>query len=444
MKHNIAVKELRRSLNFVILGISFGIIFFSVINGAPLTGFIRALGVNDFIYSIIMALPMLSNLVQVFAAYFFENSGHRKSSFLIAGFLRILWIPVVLTPLILPAKDYSARIMIITVLIAIYSIANSVTAVSFLAWMGELIPSGIRGRFFSTRTMVFTIVSAGAGLLIGVFLDRLHNFTGFAILFSMVAIFGMIDIACFILVKDPIIQPQMKNSFWELCKKPFQSLNYTRYLLFTVVWNFGINLAAPFFNVYLLENLKMNYFKVFLLSQLVANLTTIFFVGIWGRIVDKYGNKPVLVICGTGMAAVSFIWCLATLDNYFLIIPLIHILIGIFWPGCDITSTNLAIWLAPERNRSAYIAMYNLAASLIGGGLAYICGGAFMEISGPFLAQLNFPFLFGQPLSNFHCLFIITGIVRFVAAYRFIIPVTDGQSKGLKSVLAMMTRGFRK
>jgi len=136
MKHKIAVQELRRSLNLVILGISFGIIFFSVINGAPLTGFIRALGVNDFIYSIIMALPMLSNVIQVFAAYFFENSGHRKSSFLIAGFLRILWIPAALTPLILPGKDYNA-------------------------------------------TVIFTIVSAAAGLVIGVFLDRLNNFTGF-------------------------------------------------------------------------------------------------------------------------------------------------------------------------------------------------------------------------------------------------------------------------
>jgi MFS family permease len=433
--------ELRRSLNRVILGVSFGIVYFTVVNGPPLTGFIRALGANDLIYSIIMALPMLSSVVQVLAAYLFENSGYRKLSFLISGFFRVIWIPIVLIPLILPAKDYHARIILITILIAIYSITNSVTGVSFLSWMGDLVPSAIRGRFFSTRTMVFTMVGAVAGLLIGLFLDRLNNLVGFAILFSVVAIFGMIDIACFIWIKDPPHPPRPKSSFRELCMEPFQNPNYVKYLSFAAVWNFGINFATPFFNVYMLENLGMKYFNVFILSQFVSNVATILFVRVWGRIADKYGSKPVLMICGTGMVMISFLWCLATPGNYLLIIPLIYVLTGIFWPGCDVTSTNLAIWLAPEKNRSAYIAMYTLAASLVGGGLAYICGGAFMEFTGPYFAQLKLPFLFGHYFNNFHSLFIIAGIVRVIAVFGLMQRVTDGQSsaqqllKGIKKRL---------
>jgi MFS family permease len=420
-------QELRRSLNRVILGISFGIVYFTVVNGPPLTGFIRALGANDLIYSIIMALPMLSSVVQVLAAYLFENSGYRKLSFLIGGFLRAIWIPIVLIPLILPVKDFNVQIILITILIAIYSIANSVTGVSFLSWMGDLVPPSIRGRFFSTRTMIFTMVGAVAGLLIGLFLDQLNDFVGFAILFSVAAIFGMVDIACFIWIKDPPHPPQPKISFRELCIEPFQNFNYAKYLSFAAVWNFGINFVAPFFNVYMLENLGMKYFNVFILSQFVSNIATVLFVRVWGRIADKYGSKPVLVICGTGMAMVSFSWCLATPGNYLWVIPLIHILVGIFWPGCDVTSTNLAIWLAPEQNRSAYIAMYTLAASLVGGGLAYICGGAFMELTGPFFANLKLPFILGQHFNNFHSLFIIAGIVRLVAVYGFMQRVTDGR-----------------
>lgn len=426
MKTEMVHQDLRRSLNLVILGISFGIIFFTVVNGPPLTGFIRALGANDLIYSIIMALPMLSSVIQVLAAYLFENSGYRKLSFLISGFMRLIWIPIVLIPLIMPAKDYQERIVLITILIAVYSIANSVTGVSFLSWMGDLVPPGIRGRFFSTRLMIFTMVGAVAGLFIGLFLDRLSDFVGFAILFSIVAIFGVIDIACFIWIKDPPHAPKPKTSFKELCKEPFQNSNYAKYLLFAAVWNFGINFVAPFFNVYMLENLGMKYFSVFILSQFVSNVATILFVRVWGRAADKYGNKPVLVICGTGMALVAFLWCLATPGNYLFVIPIIHVLTGIFWPGCDVTGTNMAIWLAPEKNRSAYIAMYTLAASLVGGGLAYICGGAFMEITGPFLAQLKIPFVFGLPFNNFHSLFLIAGIVRLIAVFTFLQRVNDG------------------
>jgi MFS family permease len=426
MKTETMHHELRLSLNRVILGVSFGIIFFTVVNGPPLTGFIRALKANDFIYSVIMALPMLSSVIQVLAAYLFENSGYRKLSFLVSGFMRIIWIPIVFIPLIIPAKDYHTRIVLLTVLIAVYSIANSVTGVSFLSWMGDLVPSSIRGRFFSTRTMIFTMVGAVAGLLIGLFLDRLNDFVGFAILFSVAAIFGMIDIACFIWIKDPPRPPKAKSSLRELCMEPFQNQNYAKYLLFAAVWNFGINFVAPFFNVYMLENLGMKYFTVYILSQFVSNIATILFVRVWGRIADKYGSKPVLFICGTGMAMVSFLWCLATPGNYLLVIPLIHILAGFFWPGCDVTCTNLAIWLAPEKNRSAYIAMYTLAASLVGGGLAYICGGAFMELTGPFLAHLKLPFLFSQPFNNFHSLFLIAGTVRLIAIYVFMRKVTDG------------------
>lgn len=443
MKTEIVHHELRRNLNLVILGVSFGIVFFTVVNGPPLTGFIRALGTNDLIYSIIMALPMLSSVFQVLAAYLFENSGYRKLSFLIGGFLRLVWIPIVLIPLILPAKDNHARIIMIAILIAIYSIANSVTGVSFLSWMGDLVPPGIRGRFFSTRTMIFTMVGAVAGLLIGLFLDRLNNFTGFAILFSIAAIFGVIDIACFIRIKDPPHPPRPKSSLRELCMEPFRNRNYAKFLLFAAVWNFGINFPAPFFNVYMLENLGMKYFTVYILSQFVSNITTILFIRVWGRIADKYGGKPVLIICGTGMTVIVFSWCLATPDNYLWVIPLIHVFVGIFWPGCDVTSTNLAIWLAPEKKRSAYIAMYTLAASLVGGGLAYICGGAFMELTGPFWANLRLPFLFGWYFNKFQCSFMIAGVFRLVAVYGFLRRVTDGQSS-TQRLLKDISQAMRK
>jgi MFS family permease len=437
--------ELRLSLNLIIISVSIGMFFFPVVNGPPLTGFIRALGANDLVYSIIMALPMLSSIVQVFGAYIIENSGYRKLSFLTGGFLRILWIPAVLTPLLIPANHFTTRIVIVTILIAICSMGNAVVGVAFFSWAGSLIPNRIRGRYFATRAMIFTIPSLISGLLVGLFLDRLPGFGGYAILFSVVTLFGLADIACFIWVKEPsLIPPQTKIPLGELFWKPLQNRNYFKYLLFTAVWNFGINVAGPFFNVYMLEQLRMKFIYAMILAPVVANVSTILFVRVWGKIIDRYGNKPVLIICGTGMVLAPFVWCLATPHNFFLIVPLVNFLAGIFQPGCDIATTNLSMWLAPDKNRSIYIANYTLAAQLIGGGLAFICGGAFMLYAGPYLVKQNWPFLLGQPLLNFHSLFIIAALIRFIAIYCFMPRVKDTQSKGTRRLVKDFTANFTK
>ena len=178
-------QALRRSLTLVITGVSFGIVFFTMINGAPLTGYLRALGMNDLLYGIIMALPLLGNIAQIPTAYFLETRGHLKSVFLISGFFRLLWIPITLVPFFIPGLHRPERLAIVTALIAVWAGTNAMVGVTFNSWMGGLVPDGIRGRFFARRYMIYTIVGALAGLAAGKFLDRVPGFTGFAILFGI-------------------------------------------------------------------------------------------------------------------------------------------------------------------------------------------------------------------------------------------------------------------
>ena len=65
-QNRISGYELRRSLNLLIISITFGMAFFVVIQGAPLTGFVRALGADDLIFGIIMAMPVLGGVLDVY------------------------------------------------------------------------------------------------------------------------------------------------------------------------------------------------------------------------------------------------------------------------------------------------------------------------------------------------------------------------------------------
>ena len=428
-------QALRRSLTLVITGVSFGIVFFTMINGAPLTGYLRALGMNDLLYGIIMALPLLGNIAQIPTAYFLETRGHLKSVFLISGFFRLLWIPITLVPFFIPGLHRPERLAIVTALIAVWAGTNAMVGVTFNSWMGGLVPDGIRGRFFARRYMIYTIVGALAGLAAGKFLDRVPGFTGFAILFGIGSLFGAGDITSFFGVESPPQNlSQQRSSFKQLFRLPFTDRRYMKFIRFVAVWNFGFNFAAPFFNVYMLESLKMNYFKIFLLSQIISNLATVLFIQVWGRIADRYGNKPVVAICCAINIMTPFIWCFVTPGNYGLLIPVIYTLIGVSQPGLGVTLNNLSIWLAPEQNRSDFIATYALITSLAGSVLAFICGGAFMQFTRAFFTSHSLPFLMGESFSSFQGLFILSALVRLVALCCFLPGFSEDHSRRASGV----------
>lgn len=442
-------KELRRSLILVILSISFGITFFNVVGnpvgGPPFTGFIRALGANDFMYGIIMALPVLGAVVQILAAYHIENTGRRKPLFLIFGCIhRFLWIPIALIPLYFKFENSMTVIWIITALIMISSASNSITGVCYFSWMGGLVPHGIRGKFFSRRTAIFTLAGATTSIIIGKYLDTVKGLDGYAIIFIIAAFLGLADIICYVWVKDPPMEVSKERiPFIKLFTVPFGNKNYIRFILYASLWYFGSNFANPFLNLYMLEYLNLGYFIMFLFIQVISNLSTVLFILYLGKAVDLYGNKPVQVICCTTLAILQLLWLFATPQN-FIIVPVIYFFNGVCMAGFELTVTNLSIWLAPEKNRSIYVANYTLIISVVGIALAYICGGAYLHITKPLFDSMSLPFLLGQKLSNFHILFIISALIRIGAVLIMLPGVDEENSKSPIDIVKNLRGLFNK
>jgi len=442
--NSISGKELRLSLSLVIIGIAIGNGFFVVINGASFTGFTRELGAGDLLYGIIMAMPVIGGILQVFASYYLENTGKRKQLFLISGFIqRLLWIPVAIIPLIIPEKYNYIIIWSVTILITIASASGSINGLTFYPWLGDLVPLEMRGSFFSRRSAISTATGAVAGIAAGLFLDAVQGFRGYAVVFIVAALLGTVDILCFIWIKDPpMTVSERKIPFTELFIKPFRNKNYMRFVLFVSAWNFGMNFSGPFFNVYMLEYLGMSFLKVFLFGQVVSSISTVIFARYWGRIIDKFGCKPVIAICCFVVAFLPVLWIFATPENY-LIILLINFCSGIFNPGIDMSALNLSIWLAPDENRSIYVADYTLLTSSVGIALAYILGGAFMQYVKPFIDMLDATFVLGQKFSNYHALFILSGLLRMAALVFMFHRFHEENSQSPLKVLKSMYGSFR-
>lgn len=427
-------ESLRKSLNFVILGVCFGVVFFNTTVGTPIAGFAKELGFGDLLYAVMLALPVLGGAIQLYASIVLERTKKRKLIFLISGFLhRTPWFFIAILPLIISNKTFLFYIIVSFLIVS--SLGGAFLNVSFMSWMGDLVPLEIRGRFFSQRSMLATISSFVSGLIIGKFLDTIPGLIGFSIVFIFSTILGILDITCFFKVYDPPMKGDFKynENLSIMFKRVLTHPKFSKFLVFAVIFQFALNIAGPFFNLYMIKYLKMSFFEIALYVQLINNITIILFVKIWGRIIDKFGNKPVLLISTTVISFLPFLWCLTTPNNWLLIIILIQILAGVFWPAVDLGYNNLALNLSPDENRSFYIAVLNLFVSSFGIAFAYILGGFIIENIAP-LINLYLKHNFKISLVEYQYIFILSAILRFISSKFFLTKIEEERSYSLKEV----------
>lgn len=140
--------------------------------------------------------------------------------------------------------------------------------------------------------------------------------------------------------------------------------------MFWAAWSFAVNVAGPFFNVYMLEDLHLGYLRLSLYSQLLSTTATVLFVRDWGRLADALGGKPVMTVCGAGAASIPRSgFCRAGSPLMPAIVAAINFLGGTFWSGIEVTYLNLLLGFSPEQNRSMFIAAFTLFVALVGRAL---------------------------------------------------------------------------
>lgn len=437
--------ELRRSLRLVVLGMAFGSCFTAVTTGSPLTGFAKSLGAGDFLYGLLLALPVAGGAFQLAAACWIERMRRRKVLFLFSHICqRLLWVPIACVPFILPAAWPGLRVWTVIALLAVSSVSGSIGHMSFLSWMGDLVPADMRGRFFSLRYAVGTVSTFLAGAAAGFYLDLDNSFVGFAAVFIAGAVFGILDILCFIRVKEPPMTAGERIPVRRLLGYPFHDAHFRRYMWFWAAWLFAVNIAAPFFNVYMLGHLRLGYLQIALFVQMVTSLGTVLMARVWGRLADACGHKPVMAVCCAAAAGLPLLW-FPTAPGAPYLLPLIaavNFAGGVCWSGIDVTYLNLLLGCSPGRNRPLYMAGFTIITALIGNALAFLCGGFILDATRAWFTGLNLRFC-GVPVTNHHLLFAVSSLLRVLVILCFLPGVReDGACRPGRVVRELLGRGL--
>lgn len=377
-------RSVRGALRLSTLDGALASIFGALTGGVFLTGFALRLGANDLVIGLLAALPLLATVAQVSGAYLVERVGRRRAVCVGgASASRSVWVFALALPLLVPAvhghnlPGTAAAPWLLLAIAALSALLGSLGGVAWLSWMADLVPIGLRGRYFGSRNLVCGITSALATVSGGWLLDRFTSTGrpwGFAALVAVAVVAGWTSVEFLRRVPEPTVPAEpSQGPFLRLVRLPFADPNFRRFVRFSLLWNSTVQFAAPFFTVYMLERLAVTYVEVASLATLstIAHLVTI---RGWGRLADQYGNRPVMLVTGALAAPVPLLWLVVDRGNFAWLAPAIHILGGAAWAGHGLAGSNLLLRLSPRTHNAVYLSTF-AALSGVGSAVGPVLAG---------------------------------------------------------------------
>src|SRR4051812_20534565 len=223
----------------------------------------------------------------------------------------------------------------------IHYFVGSVSGISWNSWMKDLIPGNQLGSFFSRRNRMTQILSVSLSFVAAMALDYVkkdhphQEMLAYSVMFILAGLFGFL--AIFFLARTPEPTSYMeKENLFKLIKKPLKDVNFRKFLVFNSFWAFSLNLATPFFTIYLMKTLQLPLSYIIGLGTL-NQVTGILFIKLWGRYSDQYSNKTIMRICAPVYIACIFAWTFTTMPTVHMftlpLLILIHALMGISMSG---------------------------------------------------------------------------------------------------------------
>jgi predicted MFS family arabinose efflux permease len=269
-----------------------------------------------------------------------------------------------------------------------------------MSMTGDMVPLEVRGRYFASRNFATGISGIIVTLLAGQLISSTSQPAGYQLALVLAFLLGISSVFSFSHLKEPrsaelshhqapLISREMLS---HLGSHPvFLSLAAT-----AALWNFSINIAAPFFNVYLVQNLGASAAMV-AVTGVAATITGLFVQRKLGVLADRWGSRRMQLISGLLIPILPWAWMLVAAP--WQVIP-INLFNGVVWGAYNLASFNFLLEVIPVNQRSSYSALFQIVVTLS------LSAGA--AIGGLVVARWGY-----------HTIFFLSGLGRVIAAVLF-------------------------
>ncbi|MDA0990163.1 MAG: MFS transporter, partial [Verrucomicrobia bacterium] len=241
-----------------------------------------------------------------------------------------------------------------------------------------------------------------------------------------------------------------------LLVRPFRDQNFRRLLVFIGFWGFAVNMAAPFFIIYMIQRIGLPLGLVTILT-VVSQLSHMLFLNFWGSIADRYSSKSGLLVSGPLFLLTVLAWNFTTLpERYFFTIPLlfiIHIVSGLALAGVNICASAIALKLSPSERAHGHMTVFSLVGALcgavgpvIGGLLADYFDQRELAVSLHWSDPLHAYSVSAMNFKSLDFVFVLTFIVGIFSIHRLAFVKEEGevpQGRVISELLDQVILPFR-
>lgn len=275
-------------------------------------------GVSDANIGVITSLVSLAALSQLFLMNFFKRIKKYKFIVCVTALQRSLFALIYLIPLLSvnnPLKAFG--------IVALYFIGQIFVQIGLPAsqdWIASLVPSRLRGKYFSIKDSVAVFVVSSTMLIGGVILDYFKDrniVTGFILIGTIIFILTMINVISLSRMHEPKIsymnedgkemhgrlakrakdnekagQSVRKGIIPEL-KEAFHDRKFRKAFTVQCFYTVAFYICVPFNASYQINSLSLPYTFIMLVG-FIANLYRIYITPKLGRWADKNGMARLL------------------------------------------------------------------------------------------------------------------------------------------------------
>jgi MFS family permease len=403
--------SVRRSLQASTVDGGLAAVFGNITGGILLSNFLLDLGANSVEIGTIASLPMLTNLLQPLGALL-SNRTNSRHQYGIWMFLpsRLAWLLLLAGIIFVEQhRDISHQLVYLTLALLFFSnLLAALGSASWMSWLAALVPPRVRGRYYSVRNIVSNLANL---LCLPIASYIVANWqgsevAGYGFVLGIGIIAGLVSLGCqhFMIDIDPqaYIESEEHESLWVGFVAALKDPNLVMFLIYFALWGFAVNLSTPFFNLYMLDNLNLDITWVTLFSSIYTGANMLMML-VWGRLSDRFGNRPIVLCTGIAVGIVPLFWLLTGLESVqsqlWIYLAVFHLIFGGLWSAIDLCNNNLQIAITPIQHHATFFA---IAAATAG-----VSGAAGTTVGG-LLAQADcYTGIFG--------VFSLSAILRLVA-----------------------------
>jgi MFS family permease len=324
--------------------------------GAPfLTGYLLLLGASSFQIGLILAIPFITNVIQIPVAYFMQRFTNRKWGLvLFAAIHRICWTLTGAVPFLVSENHYF-ELYLLFYLVAF--IGNAVGGVIWTSLIADMVPAKVRGRYFGIRNTILWGLASFTLFIGGYILDQFPGIEGYHILFAICAVGSILNILTLALYPNLPFERSAAPNLNLMLKIPFEDKDFLRSMVFITIWLFLQNLVVPLYSLIMLSVMGLTEFVVSVLT-IVMTISMMVSYYFWGNLNARIPTRKLLLWTFPIIAVSCLLWGAILVIPAMAVLVLIHIFLGIGTGGYNLLVFNFTIGDTPKGDRPMYLAVF--------------------------------------------------------------------------------------